>query len=142
MLQLSRIIFSRGRVATFGLLVFISILSGCSVGPLKSAAETATVYIFRSPGAMPGEYPTPILIDGKSVGNLVSNGYFRVRLKVGPHTISSPAKNKPELSIYAAKGLTYYVSQEVITGHPPFVLINRVKESIGQAYVEHGRRIY
>lgn len=145
MFQFNRTLVLPGKNAAllFLLIVGAAALSGCAGGMLKgSAADRATVYIFRSPGAMPGDYPTPVLVDGKQIGRLVSNGYLMVRLDVGEHVISSPAKNKPQLSIYAAKGLTYYVSQEVIPAHPPFILINRVKESIGQPYVAHGHRIY
>lgn len=120
-------------------------LAGCAQGPFKGLMgkdDRARVYIYRAPGAAAGEFPTAIMIDGKSIGSLVNNGYFMVRLETGEHVISSPAKNKAELSLYAAKDITYYISQEVIPTHPPFILINRVKESLGKLYVERGNRLY
>ena len=120
-------------------------LTGCAEGPFKGLMgkdDRASVYIYRAPGAAAGEYPTSLMIDGKQIGSLVNNGYFLVRLGSGEHVISSPAKNKAELSLYAAKGITYYVSQEVIPSHPPFILLNRVKESLGKLYVARGNRLY
>ena len=126
-------------------LLAVATLGGCSQGPLKKQVNKdawAKVYIYRAPGAAAGQYPTSLLIDGKQVGTLVNNGYLMVRLQHGEHVISSPARNKAELSLYAADGLTYYVSQEVIPSHPPIILINRVKEAIGKLYVERGQRLY
>lgn len=126
-------------------LLAVTALSGCGQGPVKNLMgkdERAKVYIYRAPGAAAGEYPTPLMIDGRQIGTLVNNGYFMVRLKSGEHEISSPARNKAELKIYAADGLTYYVSQEVIPSRPPIILINRVKEAIGKLYVARGKRLY
>ncbi|MBI1175036.1 MAG: hypothetical protein GC139_07190 [Sideroxydans sp.] len=117
-------------------------LSGCAGGPFKAADKQATVYIYRSPGGVPGPYPKTLFIDGKAVGSLVSDGYFRVQLDQGEHVFATPAANKAELTLYLAKGVTYYVSQEIIPARPPFVLINRVKESIGKPYIAQGRRLY
>lgn len=121
-------------------------LSGCAQGPFRgalgNAGNKATVYIYRSPGGVTGAYPKTIFIDGKSIGLLVGNGYFRVQLEPGDHLISTPAANKAKLTLHAAKGVSYYVSQEIIPAHPPYILLNRVKEAIGKPYVAQGRRLY
>jgi Protein of unknown function (DUF2846) len=120
-------------------------LGGCAAGPFKgflNSGNQATVYIFRSPGGIPGAYPKMVLVDGKPIGQLISNGYFVVRLAPGKHVISTPAANKAELTLHAMKGADYYVSQEIIPANPPYILLNRVGEEFGKRYVEQGTRLY
>lgn len=125
-----------------------TVLSGCAgnifkgLGGAERQESRATVYIYRQPGGIQGAYPKTVFVDGKSIGLLVANGYFKIYLEPGAHLISTPAANKAELRLRVAGNVDYYVSQEVIPAHPPFILINRVKESIGKPYVAHGHRLY
>ena len=137
-MQLKLLAFTLAAVVAAG-------LGGCAGGPfrgLSNSANQGTIYIFRAPGGMPGDYPKPVFVDGKVLGPLVRNGYFMVQLKPGEHRISTPAANNPELKLHVAKGADYYVSQEIIPANPPFVLLNRVGEKFGKSYVEHSRRLY
>jgi Protein of unknown function (DUF2846) len=127
------------------MLLLASMLGGCAGGPFRGFAgsgEEATLYIFRAPGGIPGLYPKEILVDGKPLGSLVNGGYFRVQLTPGEHVVSTPSANKAELSLRAAKGADYYISQEVIPANPPYILLNRVGEKFGKPYIEHSRRLY
>lgn len=125
--------------------VAVTGLGGCAGGPfrdLPNSANLGTVYIFRAPGGIPGDYPKPVFVDGKVLGPLVRNGYFMVQLKPGEHRISTPAANRPELKLRVEKGANYYISQEIIPANPPFVLLDRVGEKFGKPSVEHSRRLY
>jgi len=125
--------------------VAVAGLAGCASGPFKNLSNSenqGTVYIFRAPGGIPGDYPKPVFVDGKVLGPLVRNSYFMLRLAPGEHRISTPAANKPELKLRVEKGADYYISQEIIPANPPFVLLNRVGEKFGKSYVEHSRRLY
>jgi hypothetical protein len=131
-----------GRAGRLVAALLLAALGACAHGPLRAPAESATVYIYRSPGGLPGPYPKTVFIDGKSLGLLVGNGYFKVQLAPGEHVISTPAANKAQLTLRVVKGVDYYVSQEIIPAHPPYILLNRVRQAIGKPYVERGHRLY
>ncbi|MEW6562650.1 MAG: DUF2846 domain-containing protein [Pseudomonadota bacterium] len=115
---------------------------GAVTGAAQAGPDKAVIYIYRELGGVDTPTPTPISLDDKPLGNLVTYGYFRVVVSPGDHVISSPSWSTTPLTLHTAKGKTYYVSQELIPRQPkPIVLLNWVDENTGKRGIGRGSQI-
>lgn len=115
------------RNALIGLLVGVSVLSGCAsvamVDPQRDAAaktfaapaDKAGLYIYRNE-SMGAAVKMDVAIDGQAVGQTAANTYLYKEVAPGKHTISSSAENTATLEVDARPGVLYYVWQEVKMG--------------------------
>lgn len=110
-----------------------------SAAAIPKAEKPALLYIYREAKGMTESYPRTIFVDGRPLGQLVGNTYFMLKVRPGPHVISSPGTNVSVVSVNAESGGTYYLSQEVIPSlKSPFILLNKVDEATGKQGVAKG----
>ncbi|CRM14132.1 MULTISPECIES: DUF2846 domain-containing protein [unclassified Pseudomonas] len=83
-----------------GLFLALACLQGCAhtdpllgqpyfTAPAQTANDKATVYFVREYRLMSPQFTTEVHVDGKSLGELPTGGYFKVDLPAGVHRISS-----------------------------------------------------
>lgn len=106
---------------------------------LNKVEKPASLIIYREAKGVTESYPRTIFVDGRSLGQLVGNTYFILKVNPGQHVISSPETNVSVVSVNAESGGTYYISQEVIPSlKAPFILLNKVDEVTGKQSVAKG----
>ena len=115
------------RNTLIGLLVGVSVLSGCAsvamVDPLRDAAaktfvapaDKAGLYIYRNE-SMGAAVKMDVAIDGQAVGQTAANTYLYKEVAPGKRVITSSAENTATLEVDARPGALYYVWQEVKMG--------------------------
>lgn len=115
------------RNTLIGLLVGVSVLSGCAsvamVDPQRDAAaktfvapaDKAGLYIYRNE-SMGAAVKMDVAIDGQAVGQTAANTYLYKEVAPGKRVITSSAENTATLEVDARPGALYYVWQEVKMG--------------------------
>jgi hypothetical protein len=71
--------------------------------------DVAGLYIFNTSGWTLIPEDQPVLDNGKDMVSLPRNTYAKIMIAAGEHTLGFPERQKPNLTLDAAKGETYYV---------------------------------
>lgn len=110
-----------------GLILGVSLLSGCASVAMVDPQRDAAAKSFVAPAGMGGIYiyrnellgaaiKMDVAIDGVTIGRTGANTYLYKEVTPGRHLISSAAENTSSLNVDVQAGALYYVWQEVKMG--------------------------
>ena len=115
------------RNTLIGLVLGVSVLSGCASVPMVDPQRDAAAKTFVAPADKAGLYiyrnesigaavKMDVAIDGHPVGQTAANTYLYKEVAPGKRVITSAAENTATLEVDARPGVLYYVWQEVKMG--------------------------
>ena len=144
--------YSPRKIVLAGLLLIVSLVTGCASVPMASMDMDAqaksfttpsgksSIYVYRNE-SFGGGIPMTVALDGRVAGSSGPQTYFLFEVPPGPHEVSSIAEDTSTVKLDTKPGKAYFIWQEVKMGFwMARSQLHEVDEATGKKGVDECKR--